>query len=77
MIGHGAGGGRRRQEVVQVAADDGAQLLLQVDALRLGHAGGHRQTLVGQSEDGVGRTIKRRDGGGIEIQSSFFKKDVV
>ena len=45
MIGHGAGGGRGRQEVVQVAADDGAELLLQVGALRLGHTGGQRQTL--------------------------------
>lgn len=31
--------------MVQISAGDRAELLLQVDPLRLRHAGGHRQTL--------------------------------
>lgn len=53
VVGDGAQGGRGGQEVVQVAAGDRAQLLLQVDALSLGHAGCHRQALEGAEWSGL------------------------
>lgn len=45
MVGDDANGRRSRHEVVQIPADDRAELLLQVGPLRLGQACSHRQTL--------------------------------
>lgn len=47
VVGNDAHGGRGGEEMVQIPEGDGAELLLQVGALRLRHAASYRQTLHG------------------------------